>query len=682
MTQRIERMLSCLRGKTHHVYRQDRSFTEPENRGTISRTMAVAHGLRSFLEAQTPVLLPDTRIAFLRTVRNLPQILTQEEMEHDRKGHYIHEMGRVCNICPNYAAVMAMGLDQAKKVCIEGLADAGLEEADFLQAVIVEIEAVLDLAERYRQAAQAQGNTVVAKTLAQVPAKPARTFLEALQFFRILHFTLWSEGEYHNTVGRFDQYMLPYLMQDLENGTLSVDSAFELLEEFFITFNYDSDLYPGVQQGDNGQSMMLGGMTPEGEDGFNLLSEMCLKASMELCLIDPKINLRVNSKTPLSVYELGTRLTEKGLGFPQYSNDDVVIPGLMALGYDQADARNYTVAACWEFIIPAVGMDIPNIGAVNFPMLVDEAIRQDLKNCESFEELMAGVRRRVALDCRAQLQDRKNVYMLPAPFMSLLMDGCIQRKRDISLGGKYNNFGLHGVGISAAVDSLAAVKTHVFDSRTLKPEALIQGLETDFAEDAELFHLLRFESPKLGNDDEAVNAILDDILNCFADSLKDLRNDRGGCVRAGTGSAMYYLWYADKLGCLANGHKRGEGFGANYAPELYVKNKGPVSVVRSMARPALKRTVNGGPMTMEVYSGIFENPDSITKVAGIVKYFMDLGGHQLQINAVNAQTLRQAQENPEDYQNLIVRIWGWSAYFVELDREYQDHVIARQEFQV
>ncbi len=682
MTPRIEAMLSQLRQKTHHRFRRDFAFPEPVNSPEQSRTKTVALSLRSFLQAQTPVLLPDSRIAFLRTVRNLPKVLTEQQMQQDRQAHFIHEAGRVSNICPNYARIIGLGLEHSRLECETALAGATLEEADFLQSVIWEIDAVLELSQRYRQLAEAQGNPVIAQTLAQVPAKPARSFLEALQFFRILHFTLWSEGEYHNTVGRFDQYMLPYLMQDLESGVLTVDSAFELLEEFFITFNYDSDLYPGVQQGDNGQSMMLGGMTPEGKEGFNLLSEMCLKASMELCLIDPKINLRVSKHTPLSVFELGTRLTEKGLGFPQYSNDDVVIPGLMALGYEEADARDYTVAACWEFIIPNVGMDIPNIGAVNFPKLADECIRQDLPDCESFAELMARFRRRVQKDCNRIVSSIQNVYMIPAPFMSLLMDGCVERKRDISLGSKYNNYGLHGVGISAAVDSLAAVKIHVFDRKAVTPERLVQGLQNEFSEDASLFHLLRYESPKLGNDDQEVNEILDEVLTCFADALSGKVNDRGGCIRAGTGSAMFYLWYADELGCLANGHKRGEGFGANYAPELSVKNKGPVSVARSMARPALRRAINGGPLTMEIYSGIFGNPDSITKVASIVKYFMDLGGHQLQINAVNAETLRQAQAHPEDYQNLIVRIWGWSAYFVELDREYQEHVIARQEFRV
>ena len=187
----------------------------------------------------------------------------------------------------------------------------------------------------------------------------------------MLHLALWASNVYHNTVGRFDQYMWPYLKADLDRG-MSHDEALDLLEEFFLSFNRDSDLYTGMQQGDNGQSLMLGGCDRDGKDASNDLTVLCLTASLELRRIDPKINLRVNRDTPLEVYEYCTKLTKQGLGFPQYANDDVVIPGLVKLGYDLEDARNYTVAACWEFIIPGVAMDIPNIGA----MPLAEVVRQ------------------------------------------------------------------------------------------------------------------------------------------------------------------------------------------------------------------------------------------------------------------------------------------------------------------
>ena len=220
------------------------------------------------------------------------------------------------------------------------------------------------------------GREDIVKVFDRIPRKGATNFREALQFFRVLHFALWLEGDYHNTVGRFDQYMYPYYKHDRNAGIYTKEEAFDLLCDFFLSFNKDSDMYVGQQQGDNGQSMVLGGIDKDGNNSYNELSELCLKASGELCLIDPKINLRVNKNTPLEIYDEGSRLTRLGLGFPQYSNDDVVIPGLVKMGYDYEDAVNYVVAACWEFIIPGVGDDIANVTGLNLPRTVDRTLRE------------------------------------------------------------------------------------------------------------------------------------------------------------------------------------------------------------------------------------------------------------------------------------------------------------------
>ena len=155
---------------------------------------------------------------------------------------------------------------------------------------------------------------------------------------------------------------------------MTKEQALELTELFFIAMNFDTDIYTGLQQGDNGQSLVLGGYTENGEE-FNELSAICLDASEELNLIDPKINLRVNKETPLWLFERATRLTKKGLGFPQYLNDDVIIDGLVKLGYDEKDAKDFTVAACWENIIPRCSADIPNVATLDFAKVIDEATK-------------------------------------------------------------------------------------------------------------------------------------------------------------------------------------------------------------------------------------------------------------------------------------------------------------------
>ena len=188
---------------------------------------------------------------------------------------------------------------------------------------------MLELARRYAAAAMALGRDDLAEVLQRVPAHPAASFHEALQALRLCHAVLWLSGHYHCGLGRLDQYLWPYLEADLAEGRLVPAQAQELLEEFFISLNKDSDLYPGIQQGDNGQSLMLGGVRRDGGDGVNPLTAMVLEAGRKVALIDPKINLRVTRDTDLGLLAKGVELTRIGLGFPQWCNDEVVIPGLV-----------------------------------------------------------------------------------------------------------------------------------------------------------------------------------------------------------------------------------------------------------------------------------------------------------------------------------------------------------------
>ncbi len=606
---------------------------------------------------EEPHIQPFEKIVLLRTIRKQPEIFTAAEWEEIRRTHYIHELGYVSNLSPDYGRLIGSGLLAAR------------ESADSYGRRT--IDALIGLCDRYRALAAAQGREDLVEVLGQVPRYGARNFREALQMFRILHYALWLEGDYHNTVGRFDQYMLPYFKRDMDAGVYNEETALALLEDFFVSFNKDSDLYVGVQQGDNGQSMVLGGRCSDGNEGFNELSALCLRASRDLRLIDPKINLRVSGKTPPEVYEAGTELTRVGLGFPQYSNDDVVIPGLERLGYERSDAENYVVAACWEFIIPGVGNDVANIGAVNFPGIVDGVLRRDLPRGVPYDTLLSDVRDAIVAECDRITAGVREVWFIPSPFLDLLRDG-----------KKYNNFGLHGCGIASAADALAAVREYVYEKKTVTASRLIAALDTDYRDDPELLHLLRFEAPKMGMDDDRADCLGTFLLDAFADALEGKKNCRGGVWRAGTGTAMYYLWYARELGATADGRRAGEPFGTNFSPSLFAQVPGPLADIRSFTKQHLTRTINGGPLTLEFAAGIFSTPENCRKVAMLVKYFIDRGGHQLQLNAVDLQALRDAQLHPENHRQLVVRIWGWSAYFVELDREFQDHVIARQEYTV
>lgn len=692
MKERIKILLDDVFSKKHHQFRQNISddilinFTNSMKTQRLSDIQRVQKRLSWVLENEEPVILQNEKIVFTRTVPKIPAAFTKEEWDEIRKDHYIHELGQVCNISSNYAYTIEVGLEQRRKEILQSMksheVQGDKQGIEFLKSVIQAIEDIEKLADRYAALALEKGREDICLILKHVPRFGTRSFHEALQFFRILHFSLWVSGNYHNTVGRFDQYMFKYLKKDLDSGVLDYDSAFELLQEFFISFNKDSDLYPGMQQGDNGQSLVLGGVDEKGEDAYNLLSEMCLKASLELKLIDPKINLRVTKNTPIEIFDLGTELTKQGLGFPQYSNDEIVIPGLMSKGYDLQDARNYVVAACWEFIIPGSGMDIPNITALSFAKVVDSGIKKYLLKSEDFDSFMEGIKQEISDEVNALVAGLKSIYMEPAPLQSLLMNDCIENARDISLGAKYNNYGIHGTGISTAADSLAAIRKHVFDEKTISKQQLVDEIENDFQGNDQIWYQLKYDSPKMGNDDDFVDQIAVELLDAFSNVVADLKNERGGCFRPGSGSAMYYLWHADDIGASSDGRKKGEPLSANFSPAMNVKLNGPVSIIRSFSKPDMKKIMNGGPLTLELHDTVFRNPESIRKVSYLVKSYMDMGGHQLQINAVNRERLLEAKVHPEQHKNLIVRVWGWSGYFTELDEVYQDHIIQRIEFNI
>lgn len=659
-------LLDYVVSKKHHAFRKSpdefSGLAEKFKAEGLSPIERMTRRFEILSAAETPVLLPDEKICFMRTITKLPDCFTKDEWKDLRAKYHIHEIGYISNLSPNYEDAIRDGL-LAKK-----------ESADEYGKRI--IDAILALTARYRDEALKQSKNDIAEVLERVPAYGARNFREALQSFRIIHYALWLEGDYHNTVGRFDKYMYPYFKADMDAGVYTDESVLDLICDFFISFNKDSDLYNGIQQGDNGQSLVLGGIDEDGNEVYSRLSELCLTASKKLLLIDPKINLRVNKNTPIEVYEFASELTKAGLGFPQYSNDDVVIDALVKHGYDLRDARDYVMAACWEFIIPKCGADVNNIGDLSFPGVVDTVLREKFMDCDTFEDFMTCVEKEIFKQCDILTSKVDNLWFVPSPFMNILIDGGIYN------GAKYNNFGFHGCGVATATDSLAVIKKYVYDEKSISKETLLEAVDSDFENHSELLPMLRYEAPKMGNDIDWVDDISVRILKMFSNGLKGRKNCRGGVYRAGTGTAMNYLRHAAKIGASPDGRRKGEPLGTNFSPSLFAKLDGPFSIIKSFSKQDFSSAINGGPLTLEFASSMFADEDSVKKVGALVKAYIDMGGHQLQLNAVNTERMLDAKKNPDKHRQLVVRIWGWSAYFVELDEEYQNHVLLRQQYQM
>jgi formate C-acetyltransferase len=695
MNERLVLLKNRMRAGEHKVLRQAHSIALlPECLAEeLSWPRRVARLVRRQCEAEQVAIAPDEQIVFTRTLPGVPPVYSNEDWASLTAGRTLHELGPVSNICADWGLLLSQGLLGRRAVAMatrRRMADDP-QALEFLDSAIETIDAVLALAARYAQEAARLGRADLAAVLEAVPAHPAHTFREALQSLRLCQAVVWLGGNYHVGLGRFDQYMAPYLQSDLQVGTLTLEQAEELLAEFFISLNKDSDLYPGVQQGDNGQSLTLGGVKPDGSTAVNELTRMVLRVSRDLELIDPKINLRVDSRTNLELLSLASELTRKGLGFPQYSNDEVVIPALLAHGYDLEDARDYVVAACWEFIIPGRGMEVVNIGAVSFPAAADQAIRSSLADGLGFDELLS----RTAADIRQQVNRLAGAYsrllLPPAPYYSVFMHGCLEQGRDLSQGLKYNNLGIHGACSANAADALAAVKQFVFDEKEIPARELLAALQANFAGYEPLRRHLDEDGPKVGSNDDRADSLLVKLFEDFASACEEYgRLPWGGLLRPGTGSAMYYIWLAEGhdgmreplVGATADGRVSGEPFSANLAPAPGVRVRGPISTLQSFSKIDYRRICNGGPITMELSDTVFRDPESIRKVAMLVRMFVQLGCQQLQLNSLNVETLLDAKAHPEQHKNLIVRVWGWSGYFCELAPEYQDHIIARSLYQV
>lgn len=666
MTERIRSLLELLKSEEYKLRRGEREILLSEEEEALNPMMRDAVILKRMLDSETPYILPGERIGFNRSNKLYYSYFTEDGQRRPVWGPG--------NIVPDYERMLSRGMDAVRADIAARLEDCPADQHDFLEAALFCMDAVLEFADRCADDAEKAGAQELSRCLRRVPRKSPTNLLEACVFMKFMIFTLRCNRSCHMTLGRFDKYMRPFYQKDLAAGKTR-EELFEIIQEFFLSLNFDTDIYQGVQKGDNGQSLVLGGC-----GSFDDFSHLCMEASLELNLIDPKINMRVDKNTPDELYEFGTLMTKQGMGFPQYCNDDIVIPGLIGLGYAPEDAADYAVAACWEFIIPGKGMDVPNIMTMNYPEVVNRAVRSDLQTADSFETFMEAVKRGVVAECDALMASKENYKLKPSPYMSVFVQGCIESGKDISDGGAiYNNYGCHGAGIATAADSLAAIREVIFEGREYTRQELLSALDKDFEGFGELQNRM-LSCPKMGNNDRRVDELAYALMETFSDYLNNKPNNMGGIFRAGTGSAHEYFYSARRTAATADGRKAYQPYGSSFSPSLEARLSGPLSCVKSFTGFDLKRVINGGPLTIEIHDTVFRNDLGIKKTAQLVKAFVHLGGHQLQLNCVNREVLLDALEHPENHKNLIVRVWGWSGYFNELDMQFKQHIIKRTEF--
>lgn len=614
------------------------------------------------------------------------------------------------NVCVGHRNVLKHGLAGLRVQAEHRLAAIRAEDEadsrqDFLKAVIIVCEAAGAFARRHAVEAQRLASIEsedwrrdelirIAAVCERVSEHPPRSFHEALQAVWFTHLVVRIEGGELIGVGRLDQLLFPYLQHDLAQGSICREDAQELLEAFFIKFNVTGDR-PGqfeAIRGDNGQTIMLGGQTADGLDATNELSYMCLDAAKQLRLIDPKIVVRWHRGTPVHFRRASCELARLGMGFPIFCNDEVIIPALQAVEYVKEDARDYTVAGCWECIIPARSDDRTNMHEINVLRCVELACNDGkrllgakqegprtgtLSDYSSFGEFIAAVKKQ--LTCRIEACVGTEEWTKPpAAFLSATMDGCIDKGLDISQGGcPYNNTGLWISALANAADAVAAIKLLVYEERRLPAKSVLSALRADYEGDEELRGSLLNCAPKFGNDDPYVDDLAAELAYHCEEEFSRHRNQRGGRYKPGIASALAYIHTARVLGASADGRHAREPFGVDASPAPGRDRLGPTAAIRSYTHVDLTRFPNTTILELKLHPNSVAGDEGLEKLTALVLGFMELGGGQLMLNVVSAETLRRAQKHPDEYRGLIVRVWGFSAYFVDLPVEFQEHIISR-----
>ncbi len=590
----------------------------------------------------------------------------------------------------------------------------------FYQAAITTLEAAIAFARRYaalaEQRAAAEADPVreaelrrIAGACRRVPAEPARTFHEALQFYWFLQLLIQVESDGHSiSPGRFDQVMHPYYAADTAAGRLTRSDALELVECFWLKcFEINKVREWAATRCLSGypmfQAVTLGGQTAEGMDATNDLSYLCLEATANLQLPQPTVVVRLHDNTPDAFLRAaGHCLLQHGGGMPGFFSDEVAIPALLNVGIPLADARDWCVMGCSEFQVAGKfntgngGLCHVNILKI-FELALNGGCNPETGHCpcpgpgtlatfQSFDEVLAAYRQQLRyylglVPVLDGITSTAYESLTPTPFLSALIDHRLEIGKDVSTGGgpNYRNLQSFAQGLANVADSLAAIKKLVFEERRLSGAELLDALRTDFGDSrgAAIRQMLLNLAPKFGNDDDDVDRLAALVWRDFAEEIARHTPPRGGYYGPSTQSVSANVPQGQRVGATPDGRRARAPLADNGSPSPGADRHGPTAVLRSAAKLDYVLASNGTILNLKLYPSALNGEAQLDRFVALIRAFIDLKGMQVQFNILSAEVLRQAQQHPEEYRNLVVKVAGYSARFVMLDTDLQEQIIAR-----
>ena len=564
----------------------------------------------------------------------------------------------------------------------------------FLDAVDVTLAAVGDYARRYAALARTLADgaadagrrgelAAIADACDWVATERPRDFREALQLFLFIRVASLVESYGCMPLGRFDQYLWPFLAADLDLGRIGRSEARELLECLFIKLNQEIDL----SSTDDCQRIMLSGQTADGRDATNELSYLCLESASRLRLPSPKVGVRLHAGTPDAFFRRVVGTVRLGIaGLPELYNDESIIAGFRRIDIPMEHALDYAHDGCAEVTLPGRSDFYPTWTSVRLLKVLVETL-PDIPNDASWADLLATYKERLAtaIAASADRGNRRDTGLgaiSPAPFMSATLEGCLESGLDKTWGGTTYNFtGLLGSELVNAANSLAAIRQVVYEEGDVSLAALKTALASDFAGlDGERLRLrLKNRCPKFGNDDDRVDDIAADLAAHFIAEGERYTNPRGGRFVPGFFDFAGYIVSTKGLAASPDGRHAGESTSGHLAPVGGTDRQGVTANLRSMSRVTSLHPPMGTMFDVKLHPSAVRGEGAATKLGALIRTYMSLDGKALQFNVIDAATLRAAQRDPEKYRDLLVRVWGFSAYFVELSSDFQEHIIGRTE---
>jgi len=575
-------------------------------------------------------------------------------------------------------------------------------------AAIVFAERHADLAERLAAATTDEGRREelarIAAVCRRVPAHAPRDLWEALQMYWFVHLGTITElnGWDAMTPGHLDQHLQPFYEKGLTDGTLTREQAKELIACFWIKVNnHPAPPKVGVTAKESGTyndftNVNLGGLTRNGASGVSEVSYVILEVVDELHLLQPQASVHISDKTPDRFLKAACRLIRKGYGYPAVFNSDETVMEMLRVGKSIEDAREGGCSGCVE--TGAFGKEAYILtGYLNVPKVLELALNNGVDPLTgtqvgpqtgeaaaftSFEQVYAAFEKQ--LDRVVDLKVRVNNYIermyaahSPAPFLSVVISDCIAKGRDYYDGGpRYNTNYIQCCGIGTVTDSLSAIRTHVFDTKAFTMHRLLTALADNFKGDDVLHHTLKNKTSCFGNDDADADELMQRVYRSLFAAIDGRPNTKGTTYHLNMLSTTCHVYFGKMLGATPNGRLAGTPASDGTSPSHGADRNGPTAVIHSLSK--MDQVKSGGTLlNMRFLPSVLQSDQDLDKLAQLIRTYFRMNGHHIQFNVVDTDTLRRAQAEPDDYRDLLVRVAGYSDYFVDLDRHHQEEIINR-----